>query len=192
MFGSDECINSNFEAEVENDGAIFGLIEYKFKIKKDRCLIHLDYQKLFPSQWTVDICREPIHLKNHQYFSSKVYLKEGYCMEQSKDAFCVKTRELSKIIDGEGLVFAEGERDTLKTSHGKIFCAHLLLQKHLVEGKIFAINAPNNPKLFRSEENNGGSLATPPSPVQKSQIQKEEQPVSKPIDLVDRENLEQF
>ena len=52
MFKSNECINSNFVGTAERKGALFGVMDYKFKIQKDRCVIKLEYQDVLKSTWT--------------------------------------------------------------------------------------------------------------------------------------------
>ncbi len=152
MFQSSECINNDFETSVSRKGAAFGLMKYQFNISKKRCVINLKYKDVLKSEWTFDICREPIHLKVHQYFSEKVYIKQGDCFDNSKKTFCRKTKEFLELIQKEGLINAKGERNSLETEHGKVYCGYKLLKKHLEDGSIFIMNGTSNPSLFETAD----------------------------------------
>ena len=152
MFKSLECINGDFKSSVTRKGAFFGMMDYKFEIEKSRCVIKVNYKDVLKSDWTFDICREPVHLKVNQYFSEKVYIKEGDCFEKSKKTFCRKTAEFLNLIQKEGLINATGERDSLETDHGKVYCAFKILKKHLEDETIFRINGAENPSLFSGSD----------------------------------------
>lgn len=164
---SSECVRSDFEASVKKDGALFGLFDYRFEISKKRCLITLKYQNVLNSEWSVDICREPIHLKIYQYFSHKVYMKEGSCTPDDKSTFCKKAQELISLIEREGLVHAKGERETLDTDHGKVFCAYSTLLRHLNDDAIFSMSeGVLNPSVFSNQ--------SPGLPIEDVFVDKEE------------------
>lgn len=152
MFKSSDCINSDFTAVAQRKGAFFGTLDYKFLITKKRCVISVEHKDILESHWDFDICREPVHLKVNQYFSQKVYIKKEDCFDKSKDTFCRKTKEFLSLIQQEGLINAKGERDTLSTEHGKVYCAFKILQKHLKDQSIFMMNNPSNPSLFSTAD----------------------------------------
>jgi hypothetical protein len=42
------------------------------------------------------------------------------------------------VIQDDGLIFAEGDRDNLYSDHGRTYCSYLLLKKYLNESVIFS------------------------------------------------------
>ena len=38
----------------------------------------------------------------------------------------------------EGLIFAEGDRDSLSSDHGKTYCTYLLLRRYLLDSIVFS------------------------------------------------------
>ncbi len=152
LFRSSDCINNDFEANVNRKGAVFGMLNYRFNISKDRCVIKLAYKDVLKSDWTFDICREPVHLKVNQYLSEKVYIKSEDCNAGSKNTFCRKSKEFFELIEKEGLINAQGERDSLSTEHGKVYCVFKLLKKHLEDEVIFTIDSVSNPSLFETSD----------------------------------------
>jgi hypothetical protein len=42
------------------------------------------------------------------------------------------------VIQDDGLIFAEGDRDDLNSNHGKTYCTYLLLKKYLNDSVIFS------------------------------------------------------
>jgi hypothetical protein len=52
--------------------------------------------------------------------------------------FCSQYFALTDVIQDEGLIFAEGDRDNLNSDHGKTYCAYLLLKRYLNDSIIFS------------------------------------------------------
>ena len=42
------------------------------------------------------------------------------------------------VIQDDGLIFAQGDRDSLDSDHGKTYCTYLLLKKYLNESQAFS------------------------------------------------------
>jgi hypothetical protein len=42
------------------------------------------------------------------------------------------------VIQDDGLIFAEGDRDNLNSAHGRTYCSYLLLKKYLNESVVFS------------------------------------------------------
>jgi hypothetical protein len=151
-FDSKTCIESNFSTNVKLVTNFWGMIKPEFSLEKKRCLLSLNYKNILEESWQVDLCKEPIHIKVHQYFSDKVYVKKSNCSEE-KDIFCKKRKEVLSLIKNQGLVFAKGERSTLDSEHGKVYCFYKLLQKHLDGFKVFDLNnLSSNIDLFDRDE----------------------------------------
>lgn len=137
-FSSEACLKGSFNTSIEHDAYLFGLVKAKFDLKKDKCIIHVQYKELLEKSWTVDLCREPIHIKHKDKGTLTVFKKIKNC-DKSADKFCQSYRELIKVIQDYGLIFASGAREKLEESHGKVFCSYLLMKKYLEEGAIFSL-----------------------------------------------------
>ena len=136
-FTSQVCLMGQFEAHIQNEGKYFGLVKNKLSIIKDQCNIKVKHKKILETEWKVDICREPVHIKMLSKGTLEVYKRHGDC-EDSSDVFCDSWKELKKTIQDQGLIFAEGERENIQSAHGKTYCAYLLLRKYLEEGILFS------------------------------------------------------
>jgi hypothetical protein len=147
-------------------GPLFGLINQEFIINKKNCLIHVTYKKYFPKEWFVDVCREPVHIKVTSVTGGvDVAKKETIChnFDKSQDTsdFCSQFYSLIDVIQDDGLIFAEGDRDDLTSNHGKTFCVYLLLKKYLNDSIIFS-RYTEVPDIFST---NTKSVPIPPSPL---------------------------
>jgi hypothetical protein len=123
-------------------GPLFGLLKQEFEIDKKNCLIHITYQKYLPKEWFVDVCREPVHIKVTSATGVDVAKKERSCLnaDKSRDTsnFCSQLFDLMDVIQDDGLIFAEGDRDDLNSAHGKTYCTYLLLKKYLNDSVVFS------------------------------------------------------
>ena len=138
-FTSKECLDSSFEASVTHKGDFWGLMKNDLYIKKDVCEIVVKDKGLLDSDWKVDVCREPIHIKATSKGSLSVFKRGGtQCDRNSSSDFCESWKALKATLEDKGLIFAEGEREKLSSAHGKIYCSYLLLKKHLDEGALFS------------------------------------------------------
>ena len=68
--------------------------------------------------------------------------KEVECInkDKSKDTsdFCSQYFDLMDVIQDDGLIFAEGDRDHLTTDHGKTYCSYLIMRKYLNDSVVFS------------------------------------------------------
>jgi hypothetical protein len=157
-------------------GPLFGLLKQEFVIDKKNCLIHVTHQKYLPKEWFVDVCREPVHIKVTSATGVDVAKKEAECMNVDKTKntsdYCSQYHDLMEVIQDDGLIFAEGDRDNLSSHHGKVYCSYLLLKKYLNESVVFS-RYTDVPDIFLER-------AKPrPAPVdlpkEEAEIKKEEQ-----------------
>jgi hypothetical protein len=156
-FSSQVCLMGQFDTNIQNEGEYFGLLKNNLSITKDQCNIKVKYKRLLETEWKVDICREPVHIKVLNKGKLEVFKRKGSCDERS-DQFCDSWAELKKTLQDQGLIFAEGERENLQSAHGKTYCVYLLLNKYLEEGILFSkYKNPvdifvNSPKSVKKEQ----------------------------------------
>jgi hypothetical protein len=137
-FSSDECLKGEFEASIKHEGKFFGLLKNKLTIKKNHCLIDIKFENILETKWLIDICREPIHIKVHSKGSQSVYKRKAVCEEKDTSDFCIYWGDLNQTLQDYGLIFADGERESLTTDHGRTYCTYILLKKYLNEGQLFS------------------------------------------------------
>ncbi len=141
-FSPKSCLDATYKMKMTQKGPLFGLLTHQFVIDKKNCILHISHKKYLPKEWIIDVCREPVHIKVTSATGVDVAKKENDCTKKdnSKDTgnFCSQYRDLIDVIQDEGLIFAEGDRDNLESDHGKTFCSYLLLQKYLDESIIFS------------------------------------------------------
>ncbi|MBA2405595.1 MAG: hypothetical protein H0V66_12535 [Bdellovibrionales bacterium] len=123
-------------------GPLFGLLKQEFIIDKKNCIVHISHKKYLPKEWIVDVCREPVHIKVTSATGVDVAKKEAECMKKdnSRDTsdFCSQYFTMMDVIQDDGLIFAEGDRDNLNSAHGKTYCSYLLLKKYLNDSVVFS------------------------------------------------------
>lgn len=173
QFSDMDCLNGNFETTVAHKGKPFGIHKVKLKIKKQGCEITISHEKLkfLKKQWLVDVCRGPIHIK-YGTGSVEVYKKEGYCSETEKykEGFCYELKNLEAIIQDDGLIFAEGEKENLSSDHGKVYCAYLLLKQYLKKDTVFnRKNEYKNLLILKEAPANDDKVVCPPPKESSSQ-----------------------
>jgi len=137
-FSSQQCLESKFSTEINNEGRFFGLLKNKLTISKDFCLIEVTFKEVLETKWKIDICRQPIHMKITENGSQEVFKRLKECTNDWSSDFCVKWKELSEKMQDYGLIFAKGERENIETSHGQVYCSFLLLKNYLDAGKLFS------------------------------------------------------
>lgn len=137
-FDDNACFKGNFEVEVIHKGKPFGLLPVVLKIQKTDCDIKIYHEELKfkKTSWKVDVCREPVHIKKG-LGAVEVIKKTAACSKGVSDSFCSEFRIIEKNIQDDGLIFAEGQKESLETNHGKTYCAYVLLQKYLDESLVF-------------------------------------------------------
>lgn len=141
-FSSKSCVDSSFNMRMVQKGPLFGLIKQEFIIEKNTCLVHMTHKKYFPKEWFIDVCREPVHIKVTSATGMDVAKKASECVKKdnSRDTsnFCSQYFDMMDVLQDDGLIFAEGDRDDLNSDHGKTYCTYLLLKKYLNESVIFS------------------------------------------------------
>lgn len=137
-FEDNQCFKETFDVEVIHKGKPFGLFPVVLKIKKSDCDITVYHEKLKyqKATWKIDVCREPVHIKKGAS-AVEVIKKTQECNEKSADSFCREFFAIEKMIQDDGLIFAEGQKENLKTDHGKTYCAYQLLKKYLDTSLVF-------------------------------------------------------
>jgi hypothetical protein len=141
-FSSKSCLDATYKMKMTQKGPLFGLLPQEFVIDKKNCIVNVSHKKYLPKEWIIDVCREPVHIKVTSATGVDVAKKEAECLKKdnSRDTsdFCSQYYSLMDVIQDDGLIFAEGDRDNLSSAHGKTFCAYLLLKKYLNESVIFS------------------------------------------------------
>lgn len=141
-FSPKSCLEANYKMKMTQQGPLFGLLKHEFIIDKKNCIIHVSYKKYFPKEWVIDVCREPVHIKVTSATGVDVAKKEAECIkvDKSRDTsnFCSQYFDMMDVIQDDGLIFAEGDRDNLSSDHGKTYCSYLLLKKYLNESVVFS------------------------------------------------------
>lgn len=141
-FSSKSCLDATYKMKMLQKGPLFGLLKQEFIIDKKDCIIHIKHKKYFPKEWFVDVCREPVHIKVTSATGVDVAKKEAECIhvDKTKDTsdFCSQYFDMMDVIQDEGLIFAEGDRDNLSSNHGKTYCSYLLLKRYLNDSIVFS------------------------------------------------------
>jgi len=157
-----DCLNLEYETTV-NRKVLFGLLENQLTIKKNKCIIEISLTeyKYLNSNWLIDTCREPIHIKKGAT-SVDVLKRVGSCAQNTND-FCKEWQKLKLVIQDHGLIFATGEREKLEDQHGQIYCSYQLLDKYLAKGNVlsrYKVEAKSEPEVsndLKIEENTKSS-----------------------------------
>lgn len=141
-FSPKSCVDATYVMKMVQQGPLFGLLKQEFVIDKKDCLIHITHKKYLPKEWFVDVCREPVHIKVSSATGVDVAKKEADCIhvDKTKDTsdFCSQYFDLMNVIQDDGLIFAEGDRDNLSSDHGKTYCSYLLLKRYLNDSVVFS------------------------------------------------------
>jgi hypothetical protein len=141
-FSSKSCLDASYKMKMTQKGPLFGLLPQEFLIDKKNCIVKVEHKKYLPKEWIIDVCREPVHIKVTSATGVDVAKKEAECIkvDKSRDTsdFCAQYFQLMDVIQDDGLIFAEGDRDNLNSAHGKTFCSYLLLKKYLNDSVVFS------------------------------------------------------
>jgi len=137
-FDANKCLIGDYQVDVVHKGQPFGLLPVILKVDKKGCILTFYHQRLkyLKENWVVDVCREPVHIKKG-IGAVEVIKKEMDCDKGNSSSFCQEQNKIFQRIQDDGLIFAEGEKEDLKTSHGKTYCAYLLVKKYLDESLVF-------------------------------------------------------
>jgi hypothetical protein len=149
-FTSKECLDAKYNAVIEHKGKFFGLLENKLSFYKEQCNLEIRFKGVLETIWKIDVCREPIHMKVTSKGSQEVYKREKKCEKTTKSDYCYFRNELMANIEDHGLIYAEGDRESLNQPHGQIYCSYLLIQRYVDDGYLFSIH--ENPKNIYQEQ----------------------------------------
>lgn len=153
-FKLDECIQSEFNTQVSHKGWPFGLHEVVLKIDKKQCQLNIYHEhfKYLKKNWNIDVCRGPVHIKMGTS-SIEVFKRRQNCDQGSDNSgFCSRYGDLTRVLQDDGLIFAQGEKEDLNADHGRVNCVHMLVKEYLNNGFVFSLHAPN--ELNASSGNN--------------------------------------
>ena len=133
----EECFAQDFSLTVKHKVRPFGLLENILSVNKDKCVITINTvkYKYLKKRWIIDVCREPIHIK-YGMSSVDVLKRKGRCSIKKKTSFCKNFSKLIQILEDDGLIFADGNRNDITSKHGEVFCAFRLIKKYLNEGQV--------------------------------------------------------
>jgi hypothetical protein len=166
-FSPRSCLEASYNMRMVQKGPLFGLLTHEFNINKNNCIIQVVQRRYFPKEWVVDVCREPVHIKVTAATGVDVAKKDTNClkMDNSRDSgsFCTHYFGLMDVIQDDGLIFAEGDRDNLSSDHGKTYCAYLLLRKYLNEGVVFS-RFTEIPDIFIERRRERKNIPAVPAP----------------------------
>jgi hypothetical protein len=175
-FSPKSCLDASYKMKMTQKGPLFGLLKQEFIIDKKNCIIHISHKKYLPKEWIVDVCREPVHIKVTSATGVDVAKKEAECMkkDQSRDTsdFCSQYFTMMDVIQDDGLIFAEGDRDNLTSPHGKTYCSYLLLKKYLNDSKVFS-RYTDVPDIFLEKSEVKDSIV--PETIDGAQVKPEDQ-----------------
>lgn len=137
-----ECLDASYKTFIKHKGPLFGLLPHELEIQKKNCVITINHKKYLPVEWIIDVCREPVHIKKSSATGTDVAKKDGECINKDKTKnssdFCSQLDEVMEVVQDDGLIFAEGDRDSLNTPHGKTYCSYLLLKRYLQDSMLFS------------------------------------------------------
>lgn len=154
-FSPRECLESSFKTQLTQRGPLFGLLPHELTVEKNNCLVSVKYRRYLPREWSIDVCREPVHIKVSSATGVDVAKKVEDCIKPDKTRnnsdFCGQYFAVQDVMQDDGLIFAEGDRDSLSTPHGKIYCTYLLLDRYLGDGIVFS-RYTDLPDIFKKQE----------------------------------------
>jgi len=139
-FDDNACLKANFEATVVHKASFFGLFKRVLKVSKQGCILSIEHVKFkfIKKKWLIDVCRTPAHIKAGSG-SVEVLKRTGICLQDAEDSdFCHSLILLEQVMQDDGLIFADGEKEDLKSEHGRVYCSYLLIETYLRKGLVFS------------------------------------------------------
>jgi hypothetical protein len=138
-FSQKTCLDLNFQTDVTHKGHPFGLTETKLVIEKQGCVLKIQHEslKFVKKSWEIDVCRAPVHIKAGTG-AVTVLRREGPCTNEAQSRFCTEAKSIQGVLQNDGLIFAQGEREDMSTPHGQIHCSYTLLQSYLYDGRVLS------------------------------------------------------
>jgi hypothetical protein len=141
-FSAKSCLDAHYKSIIAHRGPLFGLLSHELVVEKRNCVITVKHRRYLPKEWVVDVCREPVHIKTTSAIGVDVDKKEGSCVKADNSrettGFCKNYYAMMDAIQDYGLIFAEGDRDSLSTPHGKTYCAYLLMERYLKDSMMLS------------------------------------------------------
>ncbi len=157
-FSPKACLEARYRSVITHQGPLFGLITRDLAVDKKDCVIKVSHRRWVRHEWVVDVCREPVHIKTTSMTGVSVAKKTLDCKgpEGAATDFCKQYAALTDAIQDDGLIFAEGDRDSLSSPHGKTYCAYVLLERYLQDSMLLSLYT-DVPDIFLAPK------ATPPA-----------------------------
>lgn len=149
MFKTSDCVGQSFQGKFSIEKGPFGLLPLNMSVKKNRCIVDIVKKFVFESSWQIDLCREPVHIKRKSWSGDGFDLRKSYPCKEDK-AYCQIVDELITSIENDALIYAQGERETLGSDHGKFYCTYLLLKSYLKDAKVFSLTVPSSINIFQN------------------------------------------
>jgi hypothetical protein len=143
-FAMPDCLRADYETKIAHKSAPLGLTNTVLAIQKEGCVMtftHVKYDFL-KSRWEIDVCRGPVHIKSGAT-SVEVLKREGGCPADTD--YCKEMENIFGIVQNDGLIFAPGDKEDLKTDHGMFYCGFELLKSYLEKGLVFSKSLPVPP-----------------------------------------------
>lgn len=138
-FNDAECLNSDFSTNVTHKGKPFGMTKNILDIQKENCVITIKHEKIkfIKNKYVIDVCRAPVHIKSGTG-AVEVLKRSGDCLDRASGDFCKMVKSIEEILQDDGLIFAQGEKEDIKSDHGRVYCSFILLQSYLRNGQVLS------------------------------------------------------
>lgn len=151
-FSVRECLLSDFDTKIVHKGKPFGLLKNILHVKKEKCVLSISHEKMkfMKKHWEIDVCRGPIHIKSGTG-AIEVHKREVGCTTASKKPFCKEYHTIVSVIQDDGLIFAQGQKEKITDDHGKIHCSSMLIQSYLNNGKVYSLEEQAEDRPISSE-----------------------------------------
>jgi hypothetical protein len=161
VFNTEECIQAEFNTTVKHKGWPFGLHDVILKLEKKQCQLSVYHErfKYLKKNWKIDVCRGPVHIKMGTS-SVEVFKRRAVCDDGGENSgYCSRYTELKRVIQDDGLIFAQGHKEDINTDHGRVNCAFILVKEYLNNGFVFSLHSPNHlnkakqPQMYAGDKN---------------------------------------
>lgn len=150
-----ECLEKDFVSSISHKVFPLGLLSRKLIVEKKSCLLTISHEKykFLKNRWEIDVCRAPVHIKESDG-GVTVYKRAGACDKKQSD-YCEIGEGILEILQDDGLIFADGEKENINSDHGRIYCSFLVVKQYLMDGHVFS----------KDENRNDIFSSTPVGPV---------------------------
>jgi hypothetical protein len=150
-FSPQACLEARYRSVISHSGPLFGLFTRELVVDKKDCVLKVSHRRWVTHDWVVDVCREPVHIKSTSMTGVTVAKKTAACgtPEAGETDFCKQYSALMDAIQDDGLIFAEGDRDSLASPHGKTYCAYVLMERYLKDSLMLSLYTPV-PDIFQA------------------------------------------